>query len=117
MERGDRYCLQATIENIDLLKIDVEGAEPSVLSGFGDGIHPNKTPVVQFEYGRVNIENKFLLRDSYIYFRERGYLVGKLLPDEIRIREYSAWDEDFLGPNYVAIRPDLKSLSIDPTRL
>ena len=109
--------MQATIENIDLLKIDVEGAEPSVLSGFGDGIHPNKTPVVQFEYGRVNIENKFLLRDSYIYFRERGYLVGKLLQEGVRTREYSAWDEDFLGPNYVAIRPDLAPLLRDPSRL
>jgi len=117
VERGDQYCKSSSVGTIDFLKIDVEGAEPSVLSGFGDLVRPGVIPIVQFEYGRLNIDAKYLLCDFYSYFRERGYLVGKLLPQGVRIREYSAWDEDFLGPNYVAIRPDLAPHLQDRSRL
>ena len=109
VERGDSYCRQAMVGKIDFMKIDVEGAEPRVLAGFGELVHPSRIPVVQFEYGRVNVEAKYLLKDFYRYFSNLGYMVGKLFPDGVRFREYSAWDEDFLGPNYVAVRPDLYS--------
>jgi len=116
IDRGDKYCQRSAVKAIGMLKIDVEGAEPNVLAGFGDLIHPDAIPIVQFEYGRVNIESKYLLRDFYHYFHERGYLVGKLFPDGLRIREYSSWDEDFLGPNYVAVRSDLSAFLRSPTR-
>lgn len=103
--RGQDYCAERGMASLDFLKIDVEGAEHLVLQGFEDMLVPAKVPVVQFEYGLVNIHTKFLLRDFYALFENRGYRVGKLLPDSVRFRPYKLQDEDFFGPNYIAASP------------
>jgi len=108
--RGEDYCVAHGIQTIDLLKIDVEGAEHLVLKGFGDALVSDKVPVVQFEYGMVNVLTKFLLRDFYQFFGDRGYKVGKLFPRSVRFCDYRFQDEDFLGPNYVAAVPELCGL-------
>lgn len=46
--------------------------EYGVLKGFGDMLVPDKVPVVQLEYGAINIVTKFLLRDFYQFFESRG---------------------------------------------
>lgn len=107
VRRGDEYCREQGTRRIDLLKIDVEGAEHLVLQGFGEWISPMQVPVVQFEYGRVNVLTRWLLKDFYAWFEERGYRVGKLLPRQVRFRSYRLEDEDFLGPNYVAAAPEV----------
>ena len=102
---GARYCQSREIQHIDMLKIDVEGLEDRVLKGFGDMLVPTAIPFIQFEYGMVNIESHFLLKDFYALLEPRGYKVGKLFPNRIRLRSYRYEDEDFLGPNYVAVCP------------
>lgn len=104
VRRGDEYMQERGIERIDFLKIDVEGAEHLVLHGFGAMLEGGQIDVIQFEYGKVNIITHFLLRDFYEFFESRGYLVGKLFPDFVDFRPYELEDEDFLGPNYVAVR-------------
>jgi FkbM family methyltransferase len=104
---GKDYCVGQGIKKIDCLKIDVEGAEHLVLQGFGDMLNPATIPVVQFEYGMVNIATKFLLRDFHALFENRGYKVGKLFPDFVRFREYRFEDEDFRGPNFIAASPQM----------
>jgi FkbM family methyltransferase len=108
--RGDRYMEEKGIERIDFLKIDVEGAEHLVLKGFGAAVDSGQVEVIQFEYGKVNIITHFLLRDFYELLEQRGYSVGKLFPDHVDFRPYVLEDEDFLGPNFVAVRkmrPDI----------
>ena len=100
--RGKDYCLRRNLEAISFLKVDVEGAEHLVLSGFDDLLNPARIPIVQFEYGMVNIVTKFLLRDFYSFFERRGYKVGKLFPKRVRFRDYRFEDEDLRGPNFVA---------------
>ena len=107
VRRGADFLGERGITRIDLLKIDVEGAEHLVLRGFEGCISPTRVPVVQFEYGTVNILTRYLLKDFYAYFEERGYRVGKLFPRRVRFRPYRLEDEDFLGPNYVAVAPEL----------
>jgi len=80
------------------------------LTGFGDMLARNDISLVQFEYGRVNIVNHFLLRDFYAFFRERGYVVGKIFPNYVEFRDYDLMDEDFLGPNYLACAEDMVEL-------
>ena len=104
VRRGDEYMRERGIERIDFLKIDVEGAEHLVLHGFGAMLDAGQIDVIQFEYGKVNIITHFLLRDFYEFLESRGYLVGKLFPDFVDFRPYELEDEDFLGPNYVAVR-------------
>jgi FkbM family methyltransferase len=108
--RGKDYCTDKQVSSIDLLKIDVEGAEHLVLRGFDDLLVPDKVSVVQFEYGLGNIMTKFLLRDFYSYLEQRGYRIGKLFPESIRFREYRFQDEDFIGPNYVAASGEMAAL-------
>lgn len=111
---GLAYCEQHQIGNVDFLKIDVEGAEPRVLRGFGRLLTPPHIPVVQFEYGMSSIVSRFLLRDFYNLFTSLGYRVGKLYPERVDFREYRFQDEDFYGPNYVAASPEIASLLTRP---
>jgi FkbM family methyltransferase len=105
VETGDAYCREHGIDHIDFLKVDVEGLESKVLSGFADMLRAGRVDVVQFEYGRLNAAVRFLLGDFYDLFDGYGYTVGKVFPDGVDFSPYNAWrDEDFRGPNYVAVQ-------------
>ncbi|QIM53633.1 FkbM family methyltransferase [Hydrogenophaga crocea] len=104
---GDRYCEQHGIASIDLLKIDVEGADHLVLAGFERMLGARAVRVVQFEYGYTHGDAKFLMRDFHELFARHGYAVGRL---ERRGVAFGPWHykmNDFRsGPNYVAVRND-----------
>ena len=108
--RGDEYAKQHGIEMIDLLKIDVEGMEESVLHGFEEMFAKQRIRVVQFEYNTTNIVSKFLLRDAHQFFAKHGYRLGKLYPNYVDFRNYHYRHEDFCGPNIIAIRNDEREL-------
>jgi len=101
---GSGYCKEAGVEHIDLLKIDVEGMDHLVLEGFAEMFARDAIDVVQFEYGKVNILSRFLLRDFHQWFESRGFAVGKIYPTYVDFRSYSLDDEDFLGPNFLSCR-------------
>lgn len=107
---GDDYCGEVGISHVDFLKIDVEGAEPDVLEGFGRMLSEKHIDVIQFEYGYINIETKFLLKDFHEMLGRYGMRVGKIYPDHVDFKEYSHMDEDFYGPNYLAIRSEREDL-------
>jgi FkbM family methyltransferase len=104
--RGDEFLTREGIGEVDFLKLDVEGAEHLVLQGLDEALRRRRVRFVQFEYGRVNILTHFLLRDFYQLFSAYGFVVGKIYPDYVDFRDYDLSDEDFLGPNYLACRPD-----------
>ena len=103
VERGDDYCLRQGIESIDLLKIDVEGVEPKTLGGFTGLFERGKIGVVQFEYNSINITSRHLLRDFYQFFERYGFAVGKLWAHGVSFGPYDFKEENFRGPNYVAL--------------
>jgi len=109
--RGDEFLAREGIREVDFLKLDVEGAEHLVLRGLEELLRERRVRLVQFEYGRVNILTRFLLKDFYELFGGYGYLVGKLYPNHVDLRDYDLADEDFLGPNYLACRPDDPALA------
>jgi FkbM family methyltransferase len=104
--RGDDYALENKIPTIDLLKIDVEGMEKSVLRGFNDMFQNKTVQLVQFEYNTTNIASKFLLRDAYQFFSDFGYSVGKLYPNYVEFRNYHYRHEDFCGLNMIAVHKE-----------
>lgn len=104
---GVEYFELSGLNEIDLLKIDVEGSEHLVLEGFRKCFECKKINLVQFEYGRRNILTKHLLIDFYRFFHKYGYLVGKIYPGYVDFRDFNIYHEDFIGPNYLAIRKEL----------
>jgi FkbM family methyltransferase len=102
--RGDDYVKDHGIKKIDILKIDVEGMEEFVLRGFEDTLSQQRIRVIQFEYNTTNIISKFLLRDAHLFFAKFGYRLGKLYPNYVDFGKYNYRQEDFCGPNFIAIR-------------
>jgi FkbM family methyltransferase len=106
VKRGEAYCQEAGIDEVDFLKIDVEGAEHQVIAGFMPMIEARKVRLLQFEYNRGAIISHFLLRDFYQLLEPLGYSLGKLYPDGVQFHDYTLAHEDFHGPNYVACLKD-----------
>ena len=99
---GDAYLRSRGIAHVDLLKIDVEGAEFSVLEGFAESFAHGAVDMVQFEYGPLNLTTRKLLADFVALFAEQGFVVGKIYPEGVAFKPYELDDEDFVGPNYLA---------------
>ena len=102
MVDGSSYCRSRGIDFIDFLKIDTEGHEFQVLRGFGEELKEKRIKIIQFEYGYANILTKDLLIDFYRLLGS-DYTIGKLSPDGVDFKTYGLLDEDFKGPNYVAV--------------
>ena len=102
--RGDDFIKDNQIDSIDFLKLDVEGAEYDALLGFENAIKHGAIKAVQFEYGYINISTKKLLVDYYNFFEANGYTVGKIFPKLVEFRKYHFKYEDFIGPNFIAVK-------------
>ncbi|HZH68488.1 MAG TPA: FkbM family methyltransferase [Chitinophagales bacterium] len=86
----DQYCLENKIEQISLLKIDVEGLEMDVLKGAKDMIEQERVKYIQFEFNSNNAYTKTNMND-FIQFL-KAYNLYRLLSDGwINIS-----DEDYL---------------------
>ena len=110
---GDEYVRDHPVPLIDLLKIDVEGAENLVLEGFRNTLTQGRISSIQFEFGLANIYSKFLLNDFWSLLGEHGFALGPIMPNGVDFKDYNPCDEDFQGtPNFFAVhksRPDMIS--------
>lgn len=103
---GDDYTESRDIQQIDFLKIDVEGAEEQVLKGFQKCLEQKRIRIIQFEYGLISILTKWLLKDAYEYLTPYGFRLGRLTDGKVEFHEYRLFDETFNGPDYVAVHID-----------
>lgn len=101
---GDDFMKANNISEIDFLKIDIEGSEYDAILGFDENITKGTIKAIQFEYGYINISTKKLLIDYYNYFESKGYILGKIFPKIVEFRKYEFKYEDFIGPNFIAVR-------------
>lgn len=74
----DQYCLQNSIERIDLLKIDVEGAELSVLQGAERMFREKKVKCCVFEFGQTIFEMGITISDLKLFFNKNNYSVSNV---------------------------------------
>lgn len=100
----DRFFEEENIPFADLVKLDLEGAEWEALQGMSQSLAAQRIRALQFEYGYINISTRRLLLDFYEFLRPQGYLIGKIYPRRVVFRDYSWKHEDFIGPNFLAIR-------------
>ncbi len=110
MISGDGFMKEYGIDYIDLLKLDLEGAEYEAVTGFSKAFKNKLIRLVQFEYGYINITTRKLLLDFYEFFEQYGYIVGKIFPKSVEFRPYKFKYEDFIGPNFVAVHKDDKDM-------
>ena len=109
---GEYYCLAQEINFIDFLKLDCEGHEYEVLEGFRPVMEAQAIGCIQFEYGLLNVLTKHLLMDFYRMLTPLGYLIGKLTPEGITFKDFNLQDEDFRGPDMVAVHTSRQDIGL-----
>lgn len=97
-KRGEDYYTKP----IDLLKIDVEGHELSVMIGFGEKLYPQYIKRIQFEYGGANLDSRTNLRDFYELLVPRGYNIYRITQGGLKRLEYNPRNENYVYQNLLA---------------
>lgn len=103
--RLDEYLRIEAIARVDLLKLDVEGSELAALRGLGSLLRPEVVDMIQFEYGGAALDAGTTLRDLYHLLTGQGYVLAKLLPAALDVRDYRPWMEHYAYANFVAFAP------------
>lgn len=102
---------------IDLLKIDVGGAEWRVLNGLGSMLGAGQIGMVQFEFGMASLVLAHrALRDFLQMLEAINFRVGKLMPRGVEFGQYEPRRE-MQWANIVAVhegRPDTLSILSTP---
>lgn len=104
LERLDTYMESQQVKKIDLLKIDTEGHELSVLKSAGRFLDPGCISMIQFEYGGTYLDARIYLKDMYTLLQSKGYEIYKIYPGKLKRRDYHPVMENFQYANYVAMR-------------
>ena len=105
MDTLDDYCGREDIGQIDLVKIDVEGHELSVLKGSTRMLSQGRIKRIQFEYGGTFIDARILLKDMFEFLTPYNLLLYKIYPEEIKfVERYDQRLESFQYQNWVAIK-------------
>jgi FkbM family methyltransferase len=100
----DNYCAQKCISSIDLLKIDVEGHELSVLRG-GELLFGRRgVKAALFEFGGTQIDSRTFVQDFYYFFKFHGMRLNRVTPTGYLhpIQSYRELYEQFAYTNFVA---------------
>jgi FkbM family methyltransferase len=102
----DDYCEQASISNINLLKIDVEGHELDVLRGGSKLFARKAVQAVMFEFGGCNIDTRTFFQDYWYFFHDTGMQLYRITPGGYLhpIRHYQEALEQMVTTNFVALR-------------
>lgn len=100
----DTYCNLKKINEIDFIKIDVEGFELEVIKGSKDMIKRGKIKIIMFEYGGTYIDARILLKDFFELFEVTDYSFYKLYPNKLKLfKKYDPLVENFQYANWVII--------------
>jgi len=107
----DNYCALRNIDQIDLLKIDVEGHELDVLAGATGLLGSGRIGMVMFEFGGCNIDTRTFFQDFYYLFTGNGMSLFRISPSGYccPVRAYSELLEQFRTTNFLALRDDLST--------
>ena len=92
----DRYCEQQVIQQIDLLKIDVEGVEYQVLLGAQRMFHERRIHACVFEFGATTFDAGNRPEDIRAYLAGMNYTLTNLVAnDPVFPGEHSAATASF----------------------
>lgn len=69
----DCFLQDRSIERIDLMKMDVEGFEFSVLQGAKESLAAGRIHMVQFEFNQMNVHSRTFFRDFKELLRDFAF--------------------------------------------
>lgn len=75
----DVYCVERVVERVDLLKIDVEGAEFQVLRGAEKMLRERRIGCVAFEFGQATFDMGNSPREIAAYLKKLNYRVRNIV--------------------------------------
>ena len=102
----DNWCASVGVTP-NFIKIDVEGHELDVLRG-GCQILP-KVKMIQFEFGRANIDTKTTFKELWNFMYEIDFCIFRIGHTRlVPIREYSEKLENYSISNYLALKSNPK---------
>jgi FkbM family methyltransferase len=98
----DNYCSEKGINNVDFLKLDIEGNEFNAFKGAARMLNEMRIKYIQFEIGGCNIDSKVFWKDIYRSL-SKNYRVFRILKDGIyEFNDYREIDEIFIYSNLFA---------------
>ena len=104
----DRFCKEHSIEQIDFLKMDVQGYEYNILQGAQSMLKEGKIGVIQFEFDAPNIDNRIFFKDFWELLTPDYDLYHSLYNGLVKIEAYHYTLENFRCMNYVAIHKRIR---------
>ena len=100
----DEFSANQNIQQIDLLKMDVEGHELAVLKGASRMLKEQRIQFIQFEFGGTNIDSRTYFRDFW-HLLSPSYILYRIVGNGLyRIDAYSEFLEIFVTANFLAER-------------
>ncbi len=103
----DAYCKTHGIDEIDFIKMDIEGYEHAALRGAEGMLRAGKIGAIQFEYGHafLGAGTSLMALMDYVRGVNREYAFFKLFPDEARlVPEYDPTLENMKTQNWAIIK-------------
>ncbi|MER6059616.1 FkbM family methyltransferase [Streptomyces sp. NPDC001792] len=101
----DREVKKRRIDHIDLLKLDIEGAELAALRGASTSLEERRIATIAFEFGSANVYSRIFFRDFWDLLDPLGYRLWRICPGGtlLALTEYVEELEHFRGvSNYIA---------------
>ena len=106
----DHFCRKNNIDEIDFLKLDVEGHEWKVLQGASQKLSEKKIGFIQFEFGGCNIDSKTYFQD-FFYLLNDDFHIYRIVEDGLfPIKIYKEEYEIFTTINYLAERKKISRI-------
>ena len=103
--RLDEYCLDAGVEKIDFLKVDVEGFELKTLKGCGKLVSQARIEAIQFEFNEMNIVSRVYLTDFFDLLAPQYKLFRLLRSGLLPLERKQHWiNEQFTFQNILAVK-------------
>ena len=103
----DQFCKEHSINQINFLKMDVQGFEYKILQGAQTMLQEGKIGVIQFEFDAPNIDSRIFFKDFWELLAPNYNLYHSLYNGLVRIETYHYTLENFRCMNYVAIHKKL----------
>ncbi len=104
----DSFCSLLNINNIDFLKVDVEGAELDVLYGSKWMLTASSIKFIQVEYGGTYEDSETTFKQIIEYVSHFGYKVYELINDKLSLVALDTFIEDYRFTNFLITRHDFR---------